>query len=367
MANQEHSEILGKGVRTWNQWRDDFPNVQPDLRALDLNEQDLSYIDFTETDLSEARLHYCFFRYASFANAICRKTSFVSSILHAANFRNADLSGADFTNVHLADWAGQSRANVAGAIFFRTRFTTESNSKADGSFLDLGMCEGLERAKFDNENFLNAYFIQAFHYAHRDLTEKVVYPDLVEEAISKLRVLVQLYRTEEPPSELIAVVTTLTIELVDYLKNHPRELLKLAPRQFEELIAELLSSFGWEIHLTPPSKDGGYDIFAISKDIAGVRSSWVIECKKYAPERKVGIDIARSLYSVKGELRASNAMLATTSHFTRGVREFKASRYDFEMKDFEAIVEWINNYRPNPNGRLYVGENKLILRSHLDS
>jgi len=37
------------------------------------------------------------------------------------------------------------------------------------------------------------------------------------------------------------------------------------------------------------------------------------------------------------------------------------------MKDFEAIIEWINNYRPNPHGRLYVAEHKLILRSHLDS
>lgn len=29
----------------------------------------------------------------------------------------------------------------------------------------------------------------------------------------------------------------------------------------------------------------------------------------------------------------------------------KASRYDFHLKDYEGVLEWINEYKPNPNGR----------------
>lgn len=166
---------------------------------------------------------------------------------------------------------------------------------------------------------------------------------------------------KNPPSELIQVVKTITVELLLYLKKHPIELYSLKPRQFEELIAEILSSYGWEVKLTPATKDGGYDLFAIMKDISGVTTSWIIECKKYGPENKVGVDIVRALYGVKYDLKVANAMLATTSYFTKGVEEFNASRYDLELRDYEGILEWVNEYKPNPNGKLYIKDNQLVL------
>ncbi|MDD2466191.1 MAG: restriction endonuclease [Desulfobulbus sp.] len=163
------------------------------------------------------------------------------------------------------------------------------------------------------------------------------------------------------PKEVIEVVCLINRELINYLKYNPKELYRLQPRQFEELVAEILSSYGWEVKLTPSTKDGGYDLFAIVKDISGVSTSWIVECKKYAPENKVGVDIVRGLWGVKQDLRVANAMLATTSFFTKGVDEFKSSRYDMELKDYEGLVEWINEYKPNPNGRLYVKDDKIVL------
>lgn len=172
-----------------------------------------------------------------------------------------------------------------------------------------------------------------------------------------------LLRTEKAlPKQLIKVVGVVTIELINYLKKHPKALYKIKPRQFEELIAEILASYGWQIQLTPPVKDGGYDIFAISKEIlSGVKTSWIIECKKYSPENKVSIDIVRALYGIKSNLRIANALIATTSYFTKGANDFKASRYDIELKDYESILEWINQYHPNPNGKLYIKNNQLII------
>ena len=137
---------------------------------------------------------------------------------------------------------------------------------------------------------------------------------------------------------------------------------RLKPRQFEELIAEILASYGWQVRLTAPTKDGGYDIYAISPTQAtGIETSWIIECKKYAPERKIGVDIIRGLFGVKMDLKVANAMLATTSHFTRGAMDYKASRYDLQLRDYQGILEWINEYRPNPEGKLYIKDNRLIL------
>jgi len=54
-------------------------------------------------------------------------------------------------------------------------------------------------------------------------------------------------------------------------------------------------------------------------------------------------------------------LIATTSYFTKNANDFKASRYDIELKDYEAILKWINQYRPNPNGKLYIKNNQLII------
>ncbi len=45
MANQEHLDILKQGVETWNQWRKEHPEIQPDLGEAILNEADLSEAD----------------------------------------------------------------------------------------------------------------------------------------------------------------------------------------------------------------------------------------------------------------------------------------------------------------------------------
>jgi hypothetical protein len=42
MENEEHVAILKKGVKAWNAWRDENPNILPDLRGAALREEYLS-------------------------------------------------------------------------------------------------------------------------------------------------------------------------------------------------------------------------------------------------------------------------------------------------------------------------------------
>ena len=52
MANPEHLEILRQGVEVWNQWREEHPTIQPNLREIDLDSAHLGGIHLQEADLN---------------------------------------------------------------------------------------------------------------------------------------------------------------------------------------------------------------------------------------------------------------------------------------------------------------------------
>jgi len=64
MANPEHIEILKQGVEHWNKWRDENPEIEPDLSGVDFQKVytisskseiiDLSGSNFNKVDLTRA-------------------------------------------------------------------------------------------------------------------------------------------------------------------------------------------------------------------------------------------------------------------------------------------------------------------------
>ncbi len=108
-------------------------------------------------------------------------------------------------------------------------------------------------------------------------------------------------------------------ELFAYLSKHPEHLLQLSPRKFEEITAEMLRRLGYDVHLTPPAKDGGRDILAyLSSPIGKILT--LVECKRFSPDRKVGIELVeRFLWVVDRKDNAACGLYVTTSSFTAGV------------------------------------------------
>jgi len=43
MANQQHLDILKQGVEIWNQWREEHPDITPDLREADMSGRHLAH------------------------------------------------------------------------------------------------------------------------------------------------------------------------------------------------------------------------------------------------------------------------------------------------------------------------------------
>ncbi len=229
-------------------------------------------------------------------------------------------------------------------------------------FLTLAHVSGLKQP-----NSLNLISCQTILQEHSNTPTYLTipekrWPEFVGFSLKNIKALQTLYADQPPPEQLIKVVKLIANELIEYLKKHPKALYDIRPRQFEELIAEILARYGWQVQLTPQTRDGGYDIYAINKgDSSGLRNSWIIECKKNSADNKVGLDIVRSLYGLRTEMKVGGALLATTSYFSKDAKAYKASRYDLKLRDYEGVLEWINEYRPNPNGKLYLKDNRLIV------
>ncbi len=408
MANKKHLEIFMKGVKVWNKWRKSNPEVRPDLSGANLTKAefrdikhniyaDLHNTDLPNADLSGVDLMHCYFHGSDLRGVKLKGASLVRTNLTKCNLSGVDFTGAETrkvffsesnltcanlsgANLHRtfldkADLSGANLTNVSfysshakGAKFFGANIQGMDINEDDFSdIFALAEADGLDQVAPQGRYVVIDYISRAFEEIYKKRPEGPYGPDgqdysldRLDQVSKKLKILHSIYNNKEVPQQLINVVQVISDELILYLQKHPSAMFEIKPRQFEELVAELLAHFGWEVNLTPATKDGGYDIFAISKDISGLQTSWIIECKKYKPELKVGVDIARALYAVKGDYRVANAMLATTSHFSAGVHAFKSSRYDFELRDYEAILSWINEYHPRPESKIYVKENRLI-------
>jgi Restriction endonuclease len=133
-------------------------------------------------------------------------------------------------------------------------------------------------------------------------------------------------------------------EMVRYLAEHPDKMQFLDPRVFEKLVAKLLNELGYETVLTPRSNDGGFDIRAYQKTQIGTVLT-LVECKRYSPERPVGVGIVRALRGASDLVRPSMAMIATTSRFTAGAREYVAQiPFQMTLKDNADLTAWLREY-----------------------
>ena len=89
-------------------------------------------------------------------------------------------------------------------------------------------------------------------------------------------------------------------------------------------------------------------ILGVTTDPSGLQTSWVVECKRYGAENKVGVQIARQIVGVKMHIGVPNAVLVTTSSFTADVHELSSARRDLHLVDLAILGEWLQRYSPLP-------------------
>lgn len=128
------------------------------------------------------------------------------------------------------------------------------------------------------------------------------------------------------------------------LKKRPTDLFKLTPRQFEEVIADLLQDMGYEVTLTQQTRDGGKDILAQKKTEIGTILC-LVDAKRYKQTFKIGVGMVRTLLGTLADYNATSAMLATTSTYSKDARAMEEKhKYKLTLKDYVDIVEWVHEY-----------------------
>lgn len=124
MANQEHLDILRRGIDVWNDWRKENPYILPDLSEIALAHANLRQADFRSacllhTDLSGADLSDSDIRGAYLSTAHLASAKLRRANLSDTNFHNSNLRNVDFCTTNLRR-ARFSSADLDGADFSRS-------------------------------------------------------------------------------------------------------------------------------------------------------------------------------------------------------------------------------------------------------
>jgi len=106
MANDEHVAILKKGAAAWNKWRDENPDIRPDLSGANLREAHLFKANLGGANLTEAHLSRAHLSEADLNGADLSRANLSFAHLGGANLTGADLQRAtlidtDFTDADL--------------------------------------------------------------------------------------------------------------------------------------------------------------------------------------------------------------------------------------------------------------------------
>jgi len=151
MANEEHVGILKQGVEAWNCWRQQRPDVAPELIRADLNGAylngaslswaDLNGADLTRADLNGADLTRADLTRADLNGATLSRAKLTEADLSGANLNRADLNGADLNAADLTgadlNGANLTRANLCGADFSAAHLSGTNLTRANLTWADL--------------------------------------------------------------------------------------------------------------------------------------------------------------------------------------------------------------------------------------
>ncbi|HEY9621141.1 MAG TPA: pentapeptide repeat-containing protein [Crinalium sp.] len=119
MADTNQLKLIEQGIDVWNRWRENHPDIKPDLSQAYLYEAELSGANFSGANLSRACL----------IGANLKEANFKGADLQSAYGSAANLTGADLSETNLCE-ANFSEANLTNANFFKARAENTNFSSA---------------------------------------------------------------------------------------------------------------------------------------------------------------------------------------------------------------------------------------------
>ncbi|SFR63562.1 Restriction endonuclease [Marinobacter daqiaonensis] len=152
----------------------------------------------------------------------------------------------------------------------------------------------------------------------------------------------------EQTPEFIQVSSDIRVvnqSILERMKYNPDAMYHLSPRQFEEMVAELMVKRGYQVDLTKATRDGGKDLIIASHVDIG-NFMYYVECKRYAPTNPVGVNLVRELVGTISADRVTAGIMITSSYYSPDAVEFSEKfRHQLSLIDFIKLKEWMANCR----------------------
>lgn len=119
----------------------------------------------------------------------------------------------------------------------------------------------------------------------------------------------------------------------------------LSGYEFELLISELYAAMGYSVEHTKKTRDGGVDIKAVKNNKCSI-----IQCKRYAPKKKIGINVIRVFLGViNTSEKINNGVIISSAGFTKPVEKF-AEKYNIQLINRIDLKRMLNKYIGNLPG-----------------
>lgn len=151
-------------------------------------------------------------------------------------------------------------------------------------------------------------------------------------------------------SGLLPILSRLDGPLIKFFTEEPARIHELTSSEFEIFVGELVAKSGFHVELSQRTRDGGFDIFAVSHRSDDVK--YLIEAKHYGEAKKVGVAVVRQLVGAiidyKGTKSSIEAipkgLVATSSRFTLPAKQYmERNNWLIEGADFDRLVNWLRN------------------------
>ncbi len=151
-------------------------------------------------------------------------------------------------------------------------------------------------------------------------------------------------------------------EIYDYFASRPDDLHRLSWREFEMLLARVFQSQGFEAELGPGSGDGGIDVRLLQRDPIGDILT-LVQAKKYAPSRKIGLEAVAALHGVADVEKAQRSLFVTTSSYQPAAKAFSGrTSIPMELKTSNDVVEWCRHAKKG----IIADKSKLVSVEHVE-
>ena len=129
MANEDHLKRAGYAIGGWNRWRDEHPDIVPDLSGADLSAglyrngklfaANLEGTDFRGSNLRVAEVHESNLARADLSKSDLRGANLSKTVLTGAELAKANLMGANLSEADLSgadlEKAQEEKANLTAA------------------------------------------------------------------------------------------------------------------------------------------------------------------------------------------------------------------------------------------------------------